>query len=281
MKKAALILIAVLFALACAACGPAASTDASPAPGGVDGKAGEGDTADGQQAGGKTKSDLYDPSIFIIEASGTWRQELAPGYFADYECEFYIDKTDANDNRDEAGLYTGVFWMKTTLDTDEYLDDLLKDVPADVQLDAGGEGICDNLTVHLRADYNKEEWADYSVPDDKGNMVQPAAGVSVAKGEFIAVGKAAYLEARAQGAQGEKLDYKNSGASDEELSYVLQVAPDAAKTATQRSVTIYLSNGKGMSATLKGKMRIQPGYPEDMLEYTNAGKQQEILDKHI
>lgn len=59
-------------------------------PGGP-GQSEEGDTIpeDELPEESQTKSAIYPPSIFVIEASGKWRQELAPGYYADYECEFY------------------------------------------------------------------------------------------------------------------------------------------------------------------------------------------------
>ena len=42
---------------------------------------------------------LYDPSIFVIQGEGSWRQEIAPNYFADYEADIYLHKIDENDNR--------------------------------------------------------------------------------------------------------------------------------------------------------------------------------------
>ena len=73
-------------------------------------------TGDESQPPPDQNSNLYDPSIYVIEASGTYRMELAPGYYADYEVEIYLDKVDSNDNRVVTGSYQGGLWMKTTID---------------------------------------------------------------------------------------------------------------------------------------------------------------------
>lgn len=224
---------------------------------------------------------LYDPSIFVIQAEGTWRQELAPGYYTDYECELYIYKADANDSRSASGLYTGVFWMKTTLDTEGYLKELLKDVPVEMDFKAGGEGICDNLTVHLLDGFERDAFEDYAIPDGQGEPLTPVQDMLADRGGFITVGKEVYLETRARGAQGEKLEHQGSQTGEEEINYVMHVEPDPEKTKTERKVTIYLSNAQGMSVTLDGVWCRLPGYPEDMLEYVNSGKTREVLDKHL
>ncbi len=274
----------VIILLAMAAGGHALTLLPTPTPDAV-----PGGTSDSGQPGrpgdapaeGNAKSGLYDPSIFIIEASGTWRQELAPGYYADYECELYLDKVDANDSRDDSGLYTGVFWMKTTLDVADYLKDLLKNVPMQMDFNAGGEGVCDNLTVLLRAAYEKEAWEDYGLPDGQGGTVPPGEDMPVAKGSFIAQGMEAYLSVKGRGAQGVKVDYDDSKVSDAEVYYVIHVAPDASGTATQRQVTIHLSNPEGMAVTLQGVWRRIPGYPEDMLEHANTNPGRQVLEKYM
>ncbi len=226
------------------------------------------------------KSGLYDPSIFIIEASGTWRQELAKGYYADFECELYLDKADANDSRAADGLYTGVFWMSTKLEIADYLKDLLKDMPVEMDFDAGGEGICDNLTMHLLAEYGREPWWGYGIPGEEGETLPPEDGL-VAEGGFIAVAKDAYLNIQARGAQGESLEHSDNQTADAEISYIIHIEPDPGNEATERKATIYLYNRDGMSVTLQGIWRRIPGYPEDMLENATANPARQVLDRHM
>ncbi len=292
MKKAWILALVIALALLCAACGgkgadgPDTAVSPTPSdllpglPGGQDGDDGEGgDEAPPEE--GKAKSDLYDPSIFVIEAQGTLRQELAPGYYADYEFELYLDKVDSNDNRVASGLYTGVFWMKTALDTEKFLADMLKNVPVDMNFDAGGEGICDNLVMHLLDGYERDPFQNLDIPGEGGGTVTPAKEALAGAGGFVAVGTEGYLQAKAKGAGGVSLDYEAEGIATEEFSYVIHVAPDPANTATTRSVTIHLTNAQGLAVTLQGTWKRLPGYPEDVLEYANSGKASDILDKHL
>ncbi|HWR22365.1 MAG TPA: hypothetical protein VN366_02715 [Feifaniaceae bacterium] len=227
------------------------------------------------------KSRPYDPSIFVIEASGSWRQELAPGYYADYECELYLDKFDANDSRSASGVYSGVFWMKTALDTADYLKEFLKDVPVEMGFEAGGEGVCDNLTMHLLDGYERDPFKDFGIPDGKGGKAVPDKEALAGEGGFIAVGTRAYLDARAQGAAGETLTHQDSQTGDAELRYIIQVEPDVNRTATEREVTIYLTGAEGMSATIEGVWKRLPGYRDDMHEYAKENKAGQMLEKHL
>ena len=227
------------------------------------------------------KSNLYDPSIFVIEASGSWRQELTQGYYANYQCELYLDKFDANDNRSAAGLYTGVFWLKVSMDVADYLKELLKHVPVEMNFAAGGEGICDNLTMHLLDGYGRDPFGDFSTPAINGGNMEPAKEALAGEGGFIAVGKQTYLNIRARGAAGEELSHQDGQIGDTEIHYVIQIEPDPAHTAVERKVTIYLSNNEGMGGTIEGVWRRLPGYGDDMLEYANSGKSAELLEQHL
>ena len=226
------------------------------------------------------QSDLYDPSIFVIEASGTWRQELAEGCYVDYECELYLDKVDSNDNRVADGLYTGSLWLSAKLELSDYLKKLMKKSKVKMDFDAGGEGICDNLTVNLLDEYGREPWHGYGIPGEDGE-VQPPEGALVAEGGFIAAAKDGHLNIRVSGAQGESAEHSDSRAEDAELSYIIHIAPDPENKATERKATIYLYNNEGMSGTLEGVWRRLPGYPEDVLEYANSAKARELLDRHM
>jgi len=287
MKKIILLLLVIVLVFICGACGksqdPAPTSSPSPGlPAGPDPR----ETGDTQQEDAPPAQDtakssnLYDPSIFVIQASGTWRQELAEGYYADYECELYLDKVDSSDNRVSDGRYHGFFWMKMSLDTGEFLQDLLKDVPAQVELNAGGEGICDNLIFHLST---RDIWErdSYAIPLEEDKTLQPEKDVPADRGSFIAVAKDAYLDARASGAQGEHLEYQNKQGADVELNYIVHMQPDSMETGAQRKVTIYLNDGQGMSTTLEGVMRRLPGYPDDVATYTREAPYQEALNKHL
>ena len=230
---------------------------------------------------GEKKSSLYDPSIFVIEASGSWRQELAPGYSADYECELYLEKVDPNDSRSAAGLYTGVFWMKSSVDAADFLKDFLKDAPVKMGFEAGGEGICDNLTMHLLDGYERDPFGDYAIPDGHGGEVLPVKEALVGEGGFIAVGKQAYLDVQARGAGGEQLTHQDSQTGDAEISYIIQIEPDVNRTATQRKATIYLTGAGGMRATIEGVWKRLPGYRDDLHEYANENKAGQMLEKHL
>lgn len=230
----------------------------------------------------KTKSTIYPPSIFVIEAAGGWQQELAAGYYANYECEFYADKLDELDNQSASGQYTGVFWMKVTLDTSEYLKDFLKNVPVEMEFDAGGEGICDYFNVVLMNNFERESMGgSYSIPDNKGKDLPPSKDALATRGSFITEEANAYLDVKASGAAGEKVEYHNNQSSNTEIEFVIHVAPDPDFTATERKVTIHLTSGDGMSGTIEGMLHRLPGYSEDLKAYTSKGKREEILNKHI
>ena len=278
----AVLFVIVLLAMAAAAHAQELLPTATPAvvPGGGPDGDQPGPQEEAGPAEGGVKSSLYDPSIFIIEAAGTWRQELAKGYYADFACELYLDKADANDSRVADGLYTGVFWMSTKLELSDYLKDLLKDMPVDMDFDAGGEGICDNLTVHLLAEYGREPWWGYGIPNGEGETLPPEDGL-VAQGSFIAVAKEAYLNIRASGAHGVSLEHSDSKMADAEISYIIHIAPDPQREQMERKATIYLYNRDGMSVTLEGVWRRIPGYPEDMLENANTNPARQVLDRHM
>lgn len=217
---------------------------------------------------------LYDPSIFIIEASGSWRDELAPEYFADYECEIYLHKIDVNDNRAVAGSYEGVFWMKTALDTAGFIKDLLGDAPVEMTYDAGGEVVSDNLAISLNTTDDKA-WVDYKILDENGQPLTLTRDTPVARGSFVAVARDLYLEAHASGVQGEKVDYSSAEGSGEviDINYVIHVQPDEMEADGQRKVIIQLS-GEGFSRMIEGVMRRIPGYPEDVSDYLNSTEYQ-------
>jgi len=228
-----------------------------------------------------SKSKLYAPSIFVIQAEGKGRKELAPGYFQDYEADLYLHKIDANDNRAVTGSYQGNFWMKVTLNADEFIKEMLKNAPLQMDFSGGGEAICDNLGMSLNTTDDKA-WVDYSILDDKGNPLPLTRDTPVGKGSFVAVTKEVYLKAKARGAQGEKLDYESdAGAGDlTDVNYVIHVQPDSMESGTQRKVVIQLNVAGSDSITMNGTMRRLPGYREDVSDYLNSKEYQQAAQKH-
>lgn len=153
------------------------------------------------------------------------------------------------------------------LNAGEYIQSMLGDVPVEMSLNAGGEGICDNFTIYLT---ERDVWEreQYGLPLSEGGELAPKADVLLNKGSFIVTAKQTYLDALATGAQGETVEYHGSEAGDVELSYIIHMQPTAYEKGTERIVTIYLSDNQGMSATLLGTMRRLPGYPDDVAKYT-------------
>lgn len=225
----------------------------------------------------ETKSNLYDPSIFVIEASGTYRMELAPGYYADYEVEIYLDKVDSNDNRVVAGAYQGGLWIKTTIDAKEYIKETFGDAPVAIQFDAGGEAVNDNFAIYLNTTDDKA-WTDYSILDEEGNPKPLTRDMPVAKGSTLAISKNVYLDAKARGAQGEKVDYQDtSGDEAIDVNYIVHVEEDGSEVNAQRKVTFQLS-GEGFSFTIEGTLTRLPGYPEDVLDYANNDAKNKFME---
>ncbi len=301
MKHRSLLIILVLILLFCTACGNTDGMISGTTPASANGQEKEDKEDDLLLPGGpnqgstesepqseksseesQTKSTIYPPSIFAIEASGSWRQELAQGYYADYECEFYADKLDETSNQSASGQYTGVFWMKTSIDAEEYLKDLLKDVPVNMNFDAGGEGICDYINVILMNGFERQSiGGNYTMPDKNGGTLTPSGDTLAARGSFIAEATDAYLDIKARGAAGETVEHQDNKAGGTEIDFVIHVEPDPDFTAIERKVTIYLSNAEGMAVALEGVMRRLPGYSEDLKAYTSQGKREKILDKHL
>ncbi len=288
MKKIFVIIILCLILLLGACSGAPADNNASATPTptpsslpiGAPDQPQSSDAPAPSAAPAQSKSKLYDPSIFIIEASGEWQDEIAPKYYANYECDLYLHKIDANDNRAVAGSYQGVFWMKTTLDTSGYISDMLSDVPFDLSLDAGGEAVSDNLSISLNTTDDKA-WTNYSILDEAGNSLPLTQDTPVGKGSFVVVSKSVYLEAHGKGAQGETVDYSNAGGGDLiDVNYVIHVEPDNMESSGQRKVVISLS-GEGFNVTLNGTMRRIPGYPEDVSDYLNSQEYQSAAQGHL
>jgi hypothetical protein len=280
MRKV-LILVAACLILALSACGEppqeeALTQAATPTPTATPGDLPRGsnesapkDTESEAPAPTPYKSNLYDPSIFVIEAKGTHQQELAPGYYANYECEICLHKIDQNDNRVTAGDYQGVFWMNMAIDADEFIKDAIDNAPIKIDFEVGGEAVCDTLGIYLNTTDDKA-WTNYSILDENGDPLPLTQDSPVGKGSFVAVSKNVYLEAHAAGAQGERIDYSDASEGDLlDINYVIHVEPDSAESNAQRKVIINLS-GEGFNMNMEGVLKRLPGYREDVEDYYNS-----------
>ncbi len=227
------------------------------------------------------ESKLLDPSIYVIQAQSTWQKELAEGYYANYECELYLHKIDANDNRVSTGAYEGYFWMNVTLDAADFIKEMLGDVPIDMTFEGGGEALSDNFGIYLNITDDKA-WMDYTIPDDSGNPRPLSQDMPVARGSFVAVAKNVYLAAQATGAQGEKLDYSDFPKDQlTDISYVVNMQADSAEASGVRKVVFYFTDSNGNTFTVEGTMTRLPGYPEDVSDYLNSQAYQDASRKHF
>lgn len=237
----------------------------------------EAQSGDESQPAPEHNSNLYDPSIYVIEASGTYQMEIAPGYYANYEVELYLDKVDSNDNRVVTGSYQGGLWLKTIIDAKEYIKENFGDLPVTIQFDAGGEAVNDNFAIYLNTTDDKA-WTDYAILDDQGNPKPLTRDMPVGRGSTIAISKNVYLDAKAQGVQGEKVDYSDTSADGAiDVNYIIHVEENGMELNAQRKVTIQLS-GEGFSFSIDGTLTRLPGYPEDVLNYANNESKNKFME---
>ena len=110
MKKVMLLLFVLLAVIvfSCTACGKASMNTSTPASTSDSEQEEEADDSEGSlgvpvinkqeenppddpepDEPGK-RSTTYEPSIFVIEASGSWQHELDAGLKVNYECELYL-----------------------------------------------------------------------------------------------------------------------------------------------------------------------------------------------
>lgn len=301
MKKVMLLSVLLLFCfIACASCGKTPSDASTSATKSESEQAKESDDAEGGlsvpvQNGQpenppneptpdekEKRSTTYEPSIFVIEASGSWQHEVDKGIYANYECELYLDKIEPYNMHDDNGAYTGVFWLKLTLDTGGFFSQIKENVPfVDISLDAEAEGMSDSVSFYLRDGYTRDPTANFDIPDGQNGPLKPDHNALADKGSFVVSSTYGNINAHAVDTQkGISLDHQQSGGTDTEVSYIVHVEPDPAREATQRAVKIYITLPDGASTTLDGVWRRLPGYPEDLEDYYNSGKSREILERH-
>jgi len=227
------------------------------------------------------RSTTYEPSIFVIEASGSWQHVIDTGLYANYECELYLDKIEPYNMHDDTGAYTGVFWLKLKLDASEQFKKIIESMPfVDISLDAEAEGIQDSLSFYLRDGYTRDPTANFDIPDGQGSYLKPEHTALADKGSFVVRPTYGNIDIFFKDTQkGILMNHQQSGATDLDVSYIIHVAPDPTLEATERDVKIYLMLPDGSSTVLDGVWRRLPGYPDDLERYYNSGKSREILEK--
>ena len=242
-------------------------------PGGVPNGSPEATAMPTPAATQEQKSKLYDPSIFVIEASGDWQEEVAPSYFVNYHVDIYLQKIDQNDNRRTEGSYDGVFYMNMQLDANGFFSEMIGDAPFEMQFNGGGEAVADNLALSLNTPDDKA-WTDYSILDENGNPLPLTQDTPVSKGSFVVMSRNIYIAAHGRG-ESVTLDYEDAKSQGNafDVNYVIHAAPDTAESGNTRKVTILIS-GEGFSHTIEGTMRRLPGYLEDVNDYFNSPEYQ-------
>ncbi|NLG36708.1 MAG: hypothetical protein GX549_01740 [Clostridiales bacterium] len=292
MKQILILLLALALLCTCAGCDAAARLipGASPTPtaatlpgvpGGDDSDRESEDTADDSSGDTQQRSTTHEPSIFVIEAAGSWQREVEAGYYINYECELYLDRIEPHDMHSEMGAYTGAFWLKVSVDAGEFISDFIKNIPGmEMEFNVEAEGISENLSLYLRDGYTSDEPLSLlAIPDGDGGELEPTKDTLTDKGSFVVSGMSGDLSTWAQGPDGLRLDYENSGTDDEEVHYLIHVLP-APFDATERDVKIQITLSDGSATVLDGTWRRLPGYPDDLEEYYDSGQQDALLDRH-
>lgn len=302
MKKVMLLLIVLLLFcfFVCVSCSKVGLASPTPTPTPVGSQASETDGSKDSPgvpvSGGKQvsqpnetapqetqkRSTTYGPSIFVIEASGSWRHQVDTGIYVNYECELYLDKIEPYNMHDDNGAYTGVFWLKLTVDVSEQFSKIIKSVPmVNISLETEAEGIQDSVSFYLRDGYTRDPTANFDIPDGQGGYLKPDHGALADKGSFVVRSTYGNINYHFEDRQKDLLiDYQKSGGTDTEVSYIVHVAPDPTREATERAAKIHLILSDGSSTVLDGVWRRLPGYPDDLEKYYNSGKSREILEKH-
>lgn len=222
----------------------------------------------------------YDPSIFVIKAQKSWEEDVGEATIKN-ECELYLYKIDANDNRRSEGSYQGSFWLKTEMDFGELLEQLQQSGVMTGSFEAGGEAFTNTLAVSLNTTDDKK-WTDYSMTAEDGETITPGRDMPVGKGSFAAQVTQGNFSAQVQGIQGEQASYSTEAAGgDVTINYIIQAAPDSAETAGgTRKVKIQLW-GDNFSVLMDGEMTRSPGYTEDVVKFSQSTDHEQAMKDHL
>jgi len=286
MLAIALALVLILSLTACTATtGNGISNDdeenpaSTPAymPGGQRGGQGEGDQPadDGGDGQPDERSSPYHDSIWVLEGSGSTTITLEEGYFATYSVDMSLVKLEGGSAQ---GTYQGGMYITTDIDADEFIKDLLKDVPADF-------GAFLNFDVHAYALDNLTQlslWNYYQYPGaDWTKAPTDASGkeVSIAKDSFLGEGDIVMnfeVEGIAEGGTAETyLGVPGMNATDEGMvGYKIYCPPDGEETGDQNGgvrravITLTMRGETNVIVTIEGTLTRLPGGLENQDKFT-------------
>lgn len=267
MKRLLAITLALMSALFIAACGGNGAGGmmggaATPTPTAVLGGA---NTDNGDKGEAPVPTPTVPPippdSIWTLKGEFEYRQVLEEGYYADYTVELDFVKLDG---AYPSGQYTGDIYMSLKLDADDYIKDMLKNLPegmASINFDAEGYGLRNAIPINVFGftEFQKEgtPWPSTHTKNADGEQISPGAEEYLADTSF-AMGFQALITAGAQGNTGGgefKLgDFSFSGNNDEDVKLSIIIEPDAvwgndfyAGTGGTRKVRIFIGiRGAGL-----------------------------------
>lgn len=264
MKKFLAITLALGAALFLAACGgndgtlkdsPLPTPTPTAVPGGANMEMG-GDESE-QPAPTPTVPPIPPDSIWTLKGEIAHRQVLEEGYYADYTVELDFVKLDG---AYPSGQYIGDIYMSLKLDADDYIKDMLKNLPkgmASINFDGEGYGLRNAIPINVLGftEFQKEgtPWPSTHTKNEKGEEISPGAEEYLADTSF-AMRLQTLLVAGAEGSTGGgafKLgDFGFSDNSAEDVNLCLIIEPDAvwgndfyAGTGGRRKVRIFIDIG--------------------------------------
>jgi len=128
----------------------------------------------------KPESRIPPSAIYTITGEIKHRDVLEEGYYADYTIEIDFVKLEGNY---PSGRYTGDVYIKLKVDAEDYIKNMLKDVPAGmagVNFDLDAYGLRNDIAVHVQGlqEFEMEggKWKSSYTKDDDGNEVVPGEG---------------------------------------------------------------------------------------------------------
>ncbi len=297
MKKLLVLTLVLTTALCVAACGgngggavalPTPTPTAVLDPGGANMDTG-GDAGE-TTAPTPTVPPIPPDSIWTLKGEIEHRQVLAEGYYADYTVELDFVKLDG---AYPSGQYIGDVYMSLKLDADEYIKDMLKNLPegmASINFDAEGYGLRNAIPINLFGftEFQKggTSWPSMQTKNADGEQISPGAEEYVADTTFD-MSFQVLLTAGGEGSTGGgtfKLgDFGFDETSDDYVSIRLIIEPDAvwgndfyAGTGGARKVRIFIEM-HGIGFYGEGTLERLPRGEENQREQLNRER---LGEKH-
>ena len=139
-----------------------------------------GTTGEPEEETGETESRIPPNAIYTITGEIKHRDVLEEGYYADYTVEIDFVKMEGNY---PSGRYSGDVYIHLNVDAEDYIKDMLKNVPAGmagVNFDLEAYGLRNDVAVHVQGlqDFEMEggKWKSSYTKTEEGNEVIPAEG---------------------------------------------------------------------------------------------------------